>query len=108
MLYDSDFLRELDEQREKTVYARIISLDLEESPLQQIEGQITSGSVNVDGNSAVRRTCSLSMVAKDINIDDVYNKNNFGNNQNFSNSIIFWFFSLYSSDIFSFSVFSIL
>jgi hypothetical protein len=28
--------------------------------------------VNIDGNSAVRRTCSLSMVAKDVDINSFY------------------------------------
>lgn len=72
MLYDADFLRELDLHREKTTYARIISLDMAENPIEQVEGQVTQGSVNVDGNSAVRRTCSLTMVAQDVNINDYY------------------------------------
>ena len=72
MLYDDDFLKKLDEHHEKTTYARIISLDLEENPIEQVEGKITAGSVNVDGASAVRRTCSLTMVSNDININDYY------------------------------------
>ena len=68
MLYDENFLRELDESREKITYAKIISLDLEENPIEQVEGRITSGSINVDGNSAVRRTCSLTMVSQDMNL----------------------------------------
>ena len=72
MLYDSDFLKRLDEYREKTIYGRIVSLTMDENPIEQIEGQITTGSINVDGNSAVRRTCSLTMVSQDININDYY------------------------------------
>lgn len=72
MLYDSEFLRALDEYREKTTYARVIALDIDENPIEQIEGRITQGSVNIDGNSAVRRTCSLTMVSQDININDYY------------------------------------
>lgn len=72
MIYNPDFLRKLDEHREKITYARIISLTMDEDPVEQIEGQITQGSVNVDGNSAVRRTCSLSMVAQDVNINEYY------------------------------------
>ena len=41
MLYDDDFLKKLDEHHEKTTYARIISLDLEENPIEQVEGKIT-------------------------------------------------------------------
>ncbi len=72
MLYDSTFLKELDESREKTTYVRIISLDWDENPLEEIEGQVTTGSVNVDGNSAVRRTCSLTLVTDNININEYY------------------------------------
>ncbi len=72
MLYSEEFLKRLDEHREKTIYAKIISLDLEENPIEQVEGTVTSGSVNVDGASSVRRTCSLSMVIKDIKINEYY------------------------------------
>jgi hypothetical protein len=37
-----------------------------------IEGCITNGSINIDGASAVRRTCSLSFIAKDVNINNFY------------------------------------
>jgi hypothetical protein len=72
-LVDKDFLIELDAKREREVYAKIIALDFNESPVQQIEGRVTQGSVNVDGSSAVRRTCSLNLVGgKDLNINDFY------------------------------------
>jgi hypothetical protein len=63
MLYDAEFLKKLDEGRTKTIYARIIALSHDETPIETIEGRITQGSVNIDGASAVRRTCSLTMVA---------------------------------------------
>lgn len=69
-MYNDNFLRELMLQRHRTVYARITSLLLDETPLEFIEGRITSGSVNVDGTSAVRRTCSLSMVTDTVDISD--------------------------------------
>jgi hypothetical protein len=28
--------------------------------------------VNIDGNSVVRRTCNLNLIAKDVNINDFY------------------------------------
>ena len=65
MLYNKEFLKKLDECRTKTVYAKIIALTLDETPIESIEGRVTQGSVNLDGDSAVRRTCSLTMVAKD-------------------------------------------
>ena len=72
MLYNSDFLRELDQCKEKTLYAKIVSLTMDEDPIEQVEGRITTGSVNIDGTSAVRRTCSLTMISQDVNINDYY------------------------------------
>ena len=71
-LLDRDFLKELDQSLHKEVYAKVISLNFNESPIEQIEGKITGGSVNIDGASAVRRTCNLTMVAKELNINEFY------------------------------------
>lgn len=54
------------------MFAKIISLDINENSLDEIQGKVTGGSVNLDGTSTVRRTCSLNMVAKDISINDYY------------------------------------
>lgn len=69
---DEEFLRQLHTNRNREVFARLISLDFNENPIEKIEGRVTSGSINIDGASAVRRTCSVSLVAKDININDFY------------------------------------
>ena len=71
-LADKEFLKKLDLYKKKDVYAKIISLDINENPIEQIEGKITGGSINIDGASAVRRTCSLTIVAQEVNIDDYY------------------------------------
>ena len=71
-LLDIDFLSKLILYRQREVYARITALTLDELPIEYIEGKVTGGSVNVDGNSAVRRTCSLTMIAKEVNINDFY------------------------------------
>ena len=71
-LLDKQFLNEMAEQKERDIYARIISLDINENPIEQIEGKITTGSINIDGGSAVRRTCSLTMVSQEVNITDYY------------------------------------
>lgn len=70
MIYDKEFLRELDKTHHKTIYSRVTSLTFNEQPISTIEGRITAGSINVDGASAVRRTCSLTMVAKDFDYSD--------------------------------------
>jgi len=71
-LLDKEFLFELDQQKEREIFARITALTHEELPIEFIEGKVTSGSINVDGQSAVRRTCQLSMVAQDVIINDFY------------------------------------
>ncbi len=65
MHYNSDFLKELDKQKHRVIYVRITALTFEETPIDTIEGRITGGSINIDGVSAIRRTCSLTMVAQD-------------------------------------------
>lgn len=70
--YDENFLLKLDKVKEKEKYARITSLSQDENPIEYIEGRITSGSINIDGTNTIRRTCSLSMVANDLNIKDYY------------------------------------
>ncbi len=72
MYYDRDFLLELDKVRSKTVYARITALTFDERPIETVEGKITQGSVSVDGSSALRRTCSLTIVAQDVQYNDYY------------------------------------
>ena len=59
---NNEFLTALCEQKQREIFARIILLTWDEKPLEQIEGSITQGSVNIDGRSAVRRTCSLTML----------------------------------------------
>ena len=72
MLYDKDFLLKLDKNRNKTIYARITALQFNESPIEYVEGRVTQGSINIDGASAVRRTCSLSIICQDFDYNDYY------------------------------------
>lgn len=62
-LQDKYFLRVLDNQQINFYYAKIIVLNMEEIPIEEITGRITTGSININGDSSVRRTCSLSFVA---------------------------------------------
>ena len=71
-LLDQNFLRKLDLQKNKVVYAKIILLTFNEEPVYEIQGKITAGSINIDGNSAVRRTCSLTMVSPNVDITNTY------------------------------------
>jgi hypothetical protein len=71
-LNDKIFLEQLFTNQEREVYARITALTFNEMPIEYIEGKVTDGSVNIDGTSAVRRTCNLNLVAEEINIHDFY------------------------------------
>ena len=67
---DKDFLKQLDLVKNKETYIKIYNLNFDEQPREEIEGKVISGSINIDGTSAVRRTCSLSIVADEININN--------------------------------------
>ena len=71
-LYNESFLTSLFEQQERDLYAKIIALDRNDNPIDQIEGLVTGGSVNLDGDSSVRRTCSLQLVPQDTKIKSYY------------------------------------
>lgn len=72
-LLDSDLLEKLDHANNKVLYAKIISLNWNEEPIEEIEGRITGGGgLSLDGQSSVRRTCSLTMIAENVDITDFY------------------------------------
>lgn len=70
-LMDKDFLKKLDEYNQREVFVKIISLDFSEKPRTEIQGYATGGSINVDGSSAVRRTCSLTMIAENARVNEL-------------------------------------
>lgn len=72
MVYDKNFLLKLDKDKNKTIYARITALKFDESPIELIEGRVTQGSINIDGTSAVRRSCSLTIIAQDFDYRNYY------------------------------------
>ena len=71
-LVDKEFLKRLDGVTEREIFARVIALSFAESPIETIEGRVTTGSINIDGASAVRRTCSLTMVSNKVDINNTY------------------------------------
>lgn len=66
-LNDMDFLVKLDKLNIRTHFAKIILLSFDEKPIREIQGNITAGSVSVNGSSAVRRTINLTMLANEDN-----------------------------------------
>lgn len=61
---DNAFLEKLVNEKIQTTYAKIVTYSFDEKPLSSIEGRVSGGSIQANGASAVRRTLSLSMVAK--------------------------------------------
>ena len=74
-LNDISFLQKLDEERLHTTYAKLILLSFDEKPLREIQGEISQGSMSVNGSSAVRRTINLTMLAS-IENSDIENLDN--------------------------------
>lgn len=80
-MQDSDFLFKIDCLQTRTQYVKLVALDWEERPIQEIQGITTSGSLNLDGKSAMRRTCNLSMFVTNeamgniTNIDNLFSLN---------------------------------
>lgn len=64
-LQDKKFLKKIISSRVKTFFVKIIILNWEERPIENIEGRVISASFNLDGNSSVRRTGSLSLIIND-------------------------------------------
>jgi hypothetical protein len=69
-LQDKTFLKTLMENRSRTIYVRVTTLDMDLNVIDRIIGRPTEGSINVDGASAVRRSCSLTFVTDRIDISD--------------------------------------
>lgn len=61
-LNDTYFLLQIDNMQEKEQFVKITVLDKEEKPIKAIEGQVTSGNLNINGSSAIRRNGSISFV----------------------------------------------
>ena len=73
---DAAFLELMDKEHLKEQYAKIILLDWQENPIQEIQGVVTGGNLNIDGKSSMRRTCNLTITVNDDENASVTNMNN--------------------------------
>ena len=71
-IVDKDFLKDLDQENQKEIFVKIATLTFDEDPIEFITGRATGGNINIDGQSSTRRTCSISLVAEELNIHDFY------------------------------------
>ena len=74
-LQDTSFLKQLSGFHIKEYFVKIIVLNWQEEELQDIEGKVISANINIDGNSIIRRTATLSVYIDDTN-NDITSANN--------------------------------
>lgn len=75
-LQDPYFLYTVDNLKLKKQFVKITLLDWDENPIQEIQGLVTGGNMNLDGNSAMRRNCNLSAFISKAHLANVTNVNN--------------------------------
>ena len=71
VLRDRDFLKQLDTYPQREVIAKVITLDIDENPIAEITGKIQTGNITVDGTSSCRRTCNLTLITTDSNVNEL-------------------------------------
>ena len=71
-LNNKSFLQKICKQINSSRNIRIISYTKENEPIESIEGKAISGSINIDGNSSTRRSCSLTLLTENLDIHDFY------------------------------------
>jgi len=78
---DKDFLKKIDELRIKDILVKITVLTWnDERPIQEIQGKVISGELNVSNSNPIRRTGSLTVYVDDenkdvVNIDNIISIN---------------------------------
>ena len=61
-LQDQIFLKELENFPIKEQHLKVELLDFSENPVAEIQGKCSSGSLNIDGTSSMRRTCTFTLI----------------------------------------------
>ena len=69
-LLDNDFLYKLNNQPQRELWVKILALTIDEDPIEEIVGRVTGGSISVDGNSKLRRSCSLSLISDRLQVNE--------------------------------------
>lgn len=69
-MHDKEFLQKLDRAFNKALQIKIIALTPDELPAEEIVGHPTGGSINIEGTSAMRRSCDLTLATETQNISD--------------------------------------
>jgi hypothetical protein len=75
-LNDANFLITADTQKLQNQFIKLTLLNWAEEPLQEIQGIATGGTISLNGSSAIRRTCSLSMTVDEISTGKITDTKN--------------------------------
>ena len=68
-LTDKRFLNELNNLSTKEQYVKITVLSWKEDSIEEIQGKVINGSINLSGSSSMRRTCNLTVFAEEYQND---------------------------------------
>ena len=75
-LKNENFIKQINRTPVASEYIKIIILNWKEEPIQEVQGKVTGGNLNIDGQSAMRRTSNLSVA---FNVTDKTNITNTDN-----------------------------
>ena len=75
-LKDSAFLKKFDKIKLKEQFVKIVVLTFDtEQPIAEIQGKVTGGSISLNGDSAMRRTCNINLIVDDYETDLIKTNN---------------------------------
>lgn len=79
-LKDVDFLLNFNCNKILEQFVKLVVLTFDEKPITEIQGRVINGSISLDGSSAMRRTCNISLIADDeglspLNINSLFSIN---------------------------------
>lgn len=80
-LRDKKFLKAIDRISLKEEFAKITILNWQERPIEEIQGKVSSGTLNINGNSSLRRTCNLTILIDENNSNITSVKNSLSINK---------------------------
>lgn len=68
--YSQEVLNAIDLMPIRELFVKLEVLTWNEEPLKEIQGVLTGGNININGKSAVRRTCSLNFITTDTTVEE--------------------------------------
>lgn len=75
-LNNPDFLYKIDTLQTAEEYVKVTALTWQDEPIQEIQGLIIDGSLNINGESSMRRTVSFNATFEDDSITQITDTEN--------------------------------